>query len=48
MEMKRLSIALSLFLVPGVTAAQQPGGRPWPVDMAHYAKWPGLAATGTA
>ena len=21
--------------------------RPWPVDVAHYGKWPGLAATGT-
>lgn len=27
--------------------AQAPESRPWAVQAAHYAKWPGLAATGT-
>ena len=45
---RRLSMALALSVGLSVAAtAQQSAGRPWPVDVAHYAKWPGLAATGT-
>lgn len=45
----RVGVALVLLGAPCVGAAQEgtPGRRPWPVDVAHYAKWPGLAATGT-
>lgn len=41
-------IALTAGLPVAAIGQAAPGNsRPWPVDLAHYAKWPGLAATGT-
>lgn len=38
---------LAMSLLSSGAVAQEPPSRPWPVAVAHYAKWPGLVATGT-
>lgn len=40
------SIGIVLLLAAARPAFAQ-AGRPWPVNVAHHAKWPALAATGT-